>query len=278
MNASRIDAHQHYWRFDPVRDAWITEEMAVLRRDFLPGDAAPLLEAAGIDGVVAVQADQSEAETDFLLQLAAAHPFIRGVVGWVDLRAADLGDRLDRHAEASRLKGFRHIAQAEPDDFLARDDIAAGITELGRRDYTYDLLVYPRQLPAAGRLVARVPEVRFVLDHCAKPPIAGDGLEAWRREFTRLAGHPNVCCKLSGLVTEVRAATWQASDLVPILDIALDAFGPDRLMFGSDWPVCLLRASHAEVADAVRRWTEALGTTDRDAILGGTARRVYRLE
>ncbi len=273
-----IDAHQHYWRFDPVRDSWITEEMAVLRRDFLPTDAAPLLESAGIDGVVAVQADQSEAETDFLLGLAAAHPFILGVVGWVDLRASDLADRLARWKGQPLLKGFRHIAQAEPDDFLARDEVVAGVTELGRWGYSFDLLVYPHQLDAAERLVARVPGVRFVLDHCAKPPIGGDGLGAWQAGLVRLASHPHVSCKLSGLVTEVRTAEWDATDIVPILDAALEAFGPDRLMFGGDWPVCLLRASYGEVADTVLRWTEALGVDDRDAILGGTARRAYRLE
>ncbi len=274
----RIDAHQHYWRFDPVRDTWITEEMAVLRRDHLPAAVAPLLEAAGIDGVVTVQADQSEAETDFLLSLATEYRFIAGVVGWVDLRAADLGDRLARWEGQGLLKGFRHVAQAEPDDFLGRDDVVAGVRELGRRGYSYDLLVYPRQLDAAERLVTRAPGVQFVLDHCAKPPIGGKGLAEWRAGFVRLARHHHVCCKLSGLVTEVCSPTWSDADLVPILDTALEAFGPDRLMFGSDWPVCLLRASYPEVADIVTRWTEALTAGDRDAILGGTARRVYRLE
>jgi L-fuconolactonase len=151
----RIDAHQHYWRFDPVRDQWITPEMSVLRRDFLPGDSAPLLAAAQIDGVVAVQADQSEAETDFLLSLAAQHDFIRGVVGWVDLRATDLTDRLARWRGHRALKGFRHIAQGEPDDFLAQSSVVAGINLLGKHGYSYDILIYPRQLAAAEQLAAR---------------------------------------------------------------------------------------------------------------------------
>lgn len=273
-----IDAHQHYWQFDPVRDAWITEAMGVLRRDYLPSDAAPALAAAGVTGIVAVQADQSEAETDFLLGLAARHPAILGVVGWVDLRADDLAARLDRRADATRLKGFRHIAQAEPADFLVRDAVVAGITELGRRGYSYDILVYPHQLPAAERLAARVPGTRLVLDHCAKPPIGGEGMAAWRDGFRRLARHDHVCCKLSGLVTEVRTASWQARDLEPVLDTALEAFGAGRLMFGSDWPVCLLAADYARVADVVFRWTEQLDAEARAAILGDTARRAYRLE
>lgn len=273
-----IDAHQHYWRFDPVRDAWITEAMGVLRRDYLPEDAAPALASAGVTGVVAVQADQSEAETDFLLSLAARHPMILGVVGWVDLCAGDLGERLARWAGAPHLKGFRHIAQAEPVDFLVRDAVVAGITELGRRGYSYDILVYPHQLDSAERLAARVPGTRLVLDHCAKPPIGSDGMAAWHDGFRRLARHDHVCCKLSGLVTEVRAASWHADDLEPVLDAALEAFGADRLMFGSDWPVCLLTADYGRVAEVVLRWTERLDAGARAAVLGGAARRAYRLE
>jgi L-fuconolactonase len=273
----RIDAHQHFWRYDPVRDAWITAEMAVLRRDFLPEDLAPSIAAAGVVGTVAVQADQSEAETDFLLDLADRHSFIVGVVGWVDIRARDLADRLGRWADRGRLKGFRHIAQAEPDDFLARDDVAAGVAELARHDLAFDLLVYPRQLPAAERLAARTPGGRFVLDHCAKPPIAGGDLATWRADLTRLAAHENVCCKLSGLVTEARWDGWTEADLVPVLDTALECFGADRLMFGSDWPVCLLAADYPRVEAVVDRWAGRLTATEREQVLAGTARRAYRL-
>ncbi len=274
----RIDAHQHYWRYDAVRDSWITPEMGAIRRDFLPAQVAPLLRAAGIAGVVAVQTDQSEQETDFLLALAADHPFIKGVVGWVDLLATDLEARLTRWQHERALKGFRHIAQGEPDDFLAREDIARGVAAVGRRGYAYDILIYPRQLAAAQALVARCPDVRFVLDHCAKPPIAGGDLSAWHDGLVRLAAHPNVICKLSGLVTEADHRSWTATELAPALDMALAAFGADRLMFGSDWPVCLLAAQYSTVHDVIMAWAGQLSEDEHAGIFGGTAVRAYRLE
>lgn len=274
----RIDAHQHYWRFDPVRDEWITPEMSVLRRDFLPGDAAPLLAQSKIDGVVAVQADQSEAETDFLLSLAAQHDFIRGVVGWVDLRAPDLTDRLARWRGNRALKGFRHIAQGEPDDFLAQGDVVAGIAQLGRHGYSYDILIYPRQLAAAEQLVARCPEVRFIVDHCAKPPIVSGELARWQRGLRQLASHPNTYCKLSGLVTEASWIGWSDTDIFPALHAAAEAFGPERLIFGSDWPVCLLAADYLGVIGVIERWARRLTAAERDLLFGGTAQQAYQLE
>lgn len=251
--------------------------MDVLRRDFLPDDAAPLLAAARIDAVVAVQADQSYAETAFLLSLAARHDFIRGVVGWVDLRATDLAERLASYRHAPQLKGFRHIAQGEPDDFLSRREIIAAITLLGTLGYSYDILIYPRQLAAAEQLVASCPGVRFVLDHCAKPDIVGGDLKKWRAELTRLARHAHVTCKLSGLVTEALWQEWTDADLVPYLEVAAEAFGPARLMFGSDWPVCLLAAGYERVIDVVERWAERLTAAERERVFGETAREVYRL-
>jgi L-fuconolactonase len=274
----RIDAHQHYWRFDPVRDSWITPEMAVLRRDFFPDDAAPLLAAAGIDAVVAVQADQSVAETDFLLALAAQQSFIRGVVGWINLRAPDLSEQLARWRGNPLLKGFRHIAQGEPDDFLVRNDVVAGIAELGRQGFSYDILIYPRQLAAAEQLVARCPGVRFVLDHCAKPPIASGDISEWRRGIRRLARHENIACKLSGLVTEASWTGWTAIELTASLDTAAEAFGPGRLMFGSDWPVCLLAADYTGVVSVVDDWAERLTASEQASIFGGTAMSAYHLE
>jgi len=273
----RIDAHQHYWRYDPARHAWITDEMRVIRRDFLPEQAAPLLAAACIDGAVAVQADQTEAETDFLLTLADGNSLIRGVVGWIDLRAADLDEKLARWKGRNALKGFRHIAQAEADDFLARDDVARGVVRLGEHGFSYDILIYARQLAAAERLVARCPGVRFVLDHCAKPNIARGEITEWRAGFQRLARHANVYCKVSGLVTEA-AKAWTYADLLPYMDAATEAFGADRLMFGSDWPVCLVAAEYEQVHDVVRRFTERLAPTERAAVFGGTAALAYRLE
>jgi L-fuconolactonase len=252
--------------------------MGAIRRDFLPADLEPLLAAAEIDGVVAVQTDQSIAETDFLLGLAAEHAFIKGVVGWIDVRASDLSRQLAGWSGNPRLKGFRHLAQGEPDDFLMRDDVVRGVTTIGRHGYSYDLLVYPRQLAAAERLVAWCPGVRFVLDHCAKPPIASGDLTAWRAGFLALAAHENVCCKLSGLVTEARWTSWHDDELEPVLDVALEAFGAERLMFGSDWPVCLLAAGYARVAASLRRWASRLSETERARIFGDTAISAYQLE
>ena len=274
----RVDAHQHFWHYDPVRDSWIDGSMSRLRRDFLPDDVAPALHAAGMDAVVAVQADQSDAETDFLLDLAARHPVIRGVVGWVDLCAPDLAETLARRRGDRRLKGFRHIAQSEPDDFLTRPEILAGIAQLGAQGFTYDILIHARQLAAAEHLVVRCPGVRFVLDHCAKPPIAGGDLSDWKRGLELLARQANVCCKISGLVTEASWTRWTASDIVPCLDIAADAFGADRLLFGSDWPVCLLAGEYARVAEVVETWSARLTSTERERLFGGTAASVYRLE
>lgn len=273
----RVDAHQHYWRFDARRDGWITDDMTVLRRDFLPEHVIPLLREAQIDAVVAVQADQSRAETDFLLSLAGQHEVIRGVVGWVDLCAPDLDEQLAELRTQPPLKGIRHIAQSEPDDFLTRADVVRGITLAGEHGLTYDILIYPQQLAAAEALVSRCPGVRFVLDHCAKPPVASGDLTAWQRGFSRLAQHDNVVCKLSGLVTEASWDRWSAAELVPCLDAALDCFGADRLMFGSDWPVCLLAARYADVLAVVDRWAEPLSAADRALIFGGTAMTVYRL-
>ena len=274
----RIDAHQHYWRYDPARHAWITDDMRAIRRDFLPEQAAPLLAAADMDGAIAVQADQTEAETDFLLSLADENSLIRGVVGWTDLRAPDLDDRLAQWKDQKALKGFRHIAQAEADDFLARDDIARGVARLGDHGFSYDILVYPRQLAAAECLVARCPGVRFVLDHCAKPMIAKGEITEWRAGLQRLAHHSNVCCKVSGLVTEAAPSAWTYADLLPYMDVAAEAFGTDRLIFGSDWPVCLVAAEYERVYDVVHRFAERLTPAERTAVFGGTAAMAYRLE
>ena len=273
----RIDTHQHFWRFDAVRDAWITPEMSLLRRDFLPDDIAPAMRSVGIDASMAVQADQSEAETDFLLDLAAQFPMVRGVVGWVDLCAPDLETRVARWRGNQHLKGFRHIAQGEPDDFLTRDDVIAGVHRLGELGYSYDVLIWPRQLDAAAGLIAQCPHVQFILDHCAKPPIATGALDAWRTGLTALARRENVVCKLSGLVTEASWSSWTDIEITHILDVTLDAFGAARLMFGSDWPVCLLAASYERVVGLVNDWAARLPESERTLVFGGTAVRVYRL-
>jgi len=272
----RIDSHQHFWKFDPVRDAWITPEMAVIRRDFLPEDLSPELKANGIDATIAVQADQSEAETEFLVELASRHKFIAGVVGWVDLRARNLEDRLRHWAERPSVVGFRHIAQAEPDDrFLATAAFVAGVAKLKPFGFTYDLLVYPRQLPAAIELASRLPDQPFVLDHIAKPPIKSGEEGAWCGHIRELAQNQNVYCKLSGLVTEADWTRWTAEHCKPYLDVVLEAFGPDRLMFGSDWPVCLLAGSYERVLGLIESYVLTHQAAAAPNIFGENAARFY---
>jgi len=273
----RIDAHQHFWRHHPVRDRWITDEMSILRRDFLPRELDTLLSGAGMNGSIAVQADQSENETRFLLELAEEHPAVMGVVGWVDLLAPDLSERLEHFSLSERFCGVRHIAQAEPDDFLEREDVVRGIGLLRRFDLTFDILVYPRQLAAALTLVRQLPDQPFVVDHMAKPLIGEGVMEPWASRMRELASHPNVWCKLSGLVTEADWAGWRAEDIRPYLDAAFEAFGPERLMFGSDWPVCLLAAEYGEVMGLIESYTEALSAGERAAVFGRNAVEFYGL-
>ena len=273
----RIDAHQHFWHYDPVRDGWITEEMSVLKRDFLPHELDALLDGNGMDGTVAVQADQSETETRFLLGLAEDHPNILGVVGWVDLRSPDLPERLESLARFRRLRGVRHIAQAESDDFLARPEVISGIGRLRDFELTYDILVYPRQLPAALTLVHALPDQPFVLDHMAKPLIGLGVREPWATQVRELASHPKVWCKISGLVTEADWGRWRPDDFRPYLDLVFDAFGPHRLMFGSDWPVCLLAAEYRQVVELIETYAEQLPAPERGALFGGNAASFYGL-
>jgi len=273
----RIDAHQHFWHFDPVRDSWITQEMGVLRRDYLPDDLMPLLATNAVDGTVAVQADPSEAETRFLLDLAESHPWIKGVVGWIDLLAPDLDRTLERFCRHERFRGVRHIAQAEPDDYLARSEVIEGIRRLGRFDLTYDILIFPRQLPAALTLVKALPDQPFVVDHLAKPLIADRLMEPWATQMKEMGGRPNVWCKVSGLVTEAKWDEWEPEDFRPYLDVALEAFGPERLMFGSDWPVCLLAAEYGEVVDLAEGYLAGLSAAERARISGENAVELYGL-
>jgi L-fuconolactonase len=275
---TRIDAHQHFWHYDPVRDAWITDEMSVIRRDCLPEELESHCQASHIDGTIAVQADQSEQETEFLLGLAERHPLIHGVVGWVDLRAPDLAERLEHFRRFPKLRGVRHIAQAEPDDFFTQEDVLRGVGHLRAFGLTYDVLVYAHQLPAALALVDRLPDQPFVVDHLAKPRIRDGAMEPWTSHMQTLAEHPNVCCKVSGMVTEADWERWRPEDLRPYLDVVFEAFGADRLMFGSDWPVCLLAASYQRVVEVVETYASQVSASDRESVFGGTAARFYGLE
>lgn len=284
-----IDAHQHFWHYRPARDTWIGDNMPVLKRDYLPADLLPELCANGIDGTIAVQADQAEAETLFLLEQARRNPFIAGVVGWVDLCAPDVCQRLEYFSQFPKLRGFRHVAQSELDDrFLVREDFVRGLAMLAEFGLTYDILIYARQLPAAVELVERLPDQAFVLDHIGKPGIAKiDGKSAesgthefdtWAAGIRAVAKHPRVCCKLSGLITEADWRGWRANDFKPYLDIVFGAFGADRLMFGSDWPVCLLAGTYGQVKGLIENYLLGWPEADREKIFGSNAARFYGLE
>ena len=274
--AMRLDAHQHFWRYDPAQHVWMTDAMVALRRDYLPEDLAPLLQASGFAGTIAVQARQMVEETEWLLALAEKHAFIRGVVGWVDLRSPDLGAQLERFGANPKLVGVRHVVHDEPDeDFMLRPEFRRGIARLGPAGLTYDLLLRPPHLKAAIRLVDEFSDQPFVLDHIAKPGVGDVSKSPWREDIFRLAERPNVSCKLSGLVTEADWKAWQPGDFRPALDVVLKAFGPDRLMIGSDWPVCTLAGDYATTMGVVMDFVRDLNPSEQDGILGGNCARVY---
>jgi len=273
-----IDTHQHFWRYSPAEYGWIDDTMASLRRNFLPEEARREMTVADVHASIAVQARQTVDETRWLLELAEGDPFIAGVVGWVDLQAADLDEQLDQLSRHPRLVGLRHIVQGEPDGFLERPAFLHGVGRLERYGLTYDILVYPRQLSSAVEFARAFPRQRFVLDHLGKPDIRGQGLREWRRHFDLLAALPNVCCKLSGLVTEADWGSWTGPQLRPYIDAALEAFGPSRLMIGSDWPVCTVAASYQTVVGLVRDAISEYSESEQAQILQGTARDFFHLK
>lgn len=276
----RIDAHQHFWRYDADAYPWMGDGMDVLKRDRLPADLRPLLDAQGIDACIAVQARADEAETDFLLALADDHDWIAAVVGWVDLRAADLHARLARWDARAKLAGFRHLLQDDPDVAATLGDAAfnRGVATLQARGQVYEVLVRgAAQLASTPAFCAHHDRHWLVLDHLGKPAIGGGEGAAWRKALAELAALPHVACKLSGLVTEVLGERIQADAIRRCLDTALELFGPRRLLFGSDWPVCLLRADYAEVAGLVADWSQALSADEHAALWGGNAVRCYGL-
>ncbi|WP_416964192.1 amidohydrolase family protein [Streptomyces sp. Agncl-13] len=277
-----VDAHHHVWDLSVHDQDWITgPELQPLRRDFTVTDLAPEARAAGVDRTVLVQTITVAEETPEFLALADTHDLIAGVVGWTDLTRPDITDELARLRElpgGRYLKGIRHQVQGEPDpNWLLRPDVRRGLTAVADAGLVYDLLVLPHQFPAAVQVAASLPQLAFVLDHLGKPPIASGQLEPWATSLRSLAALPNTYCKLSGLVTEADWKTWSTEDLHPYADTALDAFGPSRLMFGSDWPVCTLAATYGQVADAAGELTDDLSAAERAEVLGGTATRVYGL-
>ena len=275
----RIDAHQHFWRYDDDEYEWIEkEDLKPLAKDFLPKHLAPLLEQTGIGGTILVQARQTLAETEWLLKLADRYDLIRGVVGWVDLRASDMRTQLMAYARHPKFCGVRHILHDEADDFyMLHPDFVRGLATLTEFDFAYDLLIRPRHLRYAIQLVGRLPRQRFVLDHIAKPPIATGELEPWATQIVDLAQYPNVYCKVSGLVAEADWKEWEPSDLRPYLDVVFDAFGAERIIFGSNWPVCIVAASYAQVVQVVTEYIGDLSQEEQEAVMGGNAARFYQL-
>jgi L-fuconolactonase len=275
----RIDAHQHFWKFDPIRDSWIGPDMKAIQRDFFPDDLLPLLQAAGIDGCVTVQVDSSEEENEFMFSNADRHEFIRGVVGWVDLQDPGIEDRLAWYRRFPKMKGFRHVLQGERDRALMlKPAFKRGIGLLAKYGYTYDILIYPDQLGYASEFVAAFPDQPFIIDHIAKPHIKDRFItEEWKDAIRAVAVHENTWCKISGMVTEADWYHWKPEHLKPYIDTVVEAFGVGRLLYGSDWPVCLVAASYQQVAQVVKDYFSAFSSAEQDAFFGGNAMKFYHL-
>ena len=274
----KIDAHQHFWKFDPVRDSWITEDMSRIQRDFLPQDLFTVLKENGFDGCVVVQSDQSEEENQFQLDNAEKFDFVRGVVGWVDLQNEKVEERLEYYSSFSKMKGFRHVLQGEPQrDLMLHSDFKRGISFLSKYNFTYDILIFPDQLKFSKQLVAEFPDQQFVIDHLAKPYIQSGEIEGWKKDIEAIAKHPNVFCKISGFVTEADWKNWMAGDFRPYFDIVVNAFGINRIMFGSDWPVCLVAGEYKEVVDITKDYFSSFTHEEQEKFFGGNAVQFYNL-
>ncbi|MDB5210362.1 MAG: amidohydrolase 2 [Sediminibacterium sp.] len=272
-----VDSHQHFWKYDPVVHEWINGDMSVIRKDFLPEDLLHVFQQNNIEGCVAVQADQSEKETDFLIGLANTNPFIKAVVGWVDLRAENIKERLAHYKQYPVVKGFRHILQGEDLSFMLQPDFLRGIAALQEFGFTYDVLIFPKHLSSAIELVKQFPEQPFVIDHMAKPFIKDGLIDDWKKGMRTLAQFPNVYCKISGMVTEAGWKNWKREDFTPYLDVVTESFGVNRLMYGSDWPVCLVAASYEKVLGLVKNYFSSFSPGEREAVFGGNASRFYGL-
>jgi len=274
----RIDSHQHFWKYDPVRYDWIDDSMSVIQKDFLPDDLAPILKANNFDGCISVQSYQSEQENDFQLANADRHSFIKGVVGWVDLRSPQIEGRLNYYQHFKKLKGFRHVLQGEPQrDFMLRPAFLNGISLLKKYGYTYDILILPDQLKYAAEFVAQFPDQRFVIDHIAKPNIKQKELKEWEKGIKAIAAFDNVYCKVSGMVTEADWENWQPADFNNYLEVVTNSFGTGRLMYGSDWPVCNVAADYGQVVNIVKDYFSTFSQTEQQAFFGGNAIGFYNI-
>jgi L-fuconolactonase len=276
----RIDSHQHFWKFDPVRDNWINSDMSVIARDFLPGDLLPILQGNGIDGSVVVQTCHMDQDNHFMLDLAEQNSFIKGVVGWVNLQSIRVEDKLKYyHDNYPKMKGFRHVLQSDPDDqLMLRDSFKNGISLLSKHGFTYDILIYPKHLKYAAQLTAEFPDQKFVLDHLAKPHIKTREIDAWKKDIEALSKNLNVYCKVSGMLTEADWYSWKTEDFTPYLDVVFNAFSTNRVMYGSDWPVCKLAGGYNRAMEILKIYTSRFSEKEQDLFFGGNAIAFYNLD
>ena len=273
-----IDSHQHFWKYEPVKHSWIDDDMSVIRRDFSPSDLAKVYQENSIDGCVAVQADQTQEETGFLIDLASINNFIKGIVGWVDLRAENIENVLEKYSTDKIVKGFRHVVQGEADhNFLLRPNFSRGISLLEKHNFTYDILVFPHQLGSVLEFVKKFPHQKFVIDHIAKPYIKDGYFEGWATMMTAIGKHKNVSCKMSGMVTEADFNTWSPEQIHPYMDTVLEAFGSKRILFGSDWPVCLVAGNYSKIKKLTTDFISQLSKIEQNSIMGNNAIEFYNL-
>jgi L-fuconolactonase len=274
----RIDSHQHFWQFDPIRDSWINDEMKIIQQDFLPTDLLPVLQTHGFDGCITVQSNQTEAENTFQLDNAANNDFIKGVVGWVDLRAGNVEERLGFYTQFPKLKGFRHVLQGEAQrDLMLSPKFMNGIAHLAQFGYTYDILIFPDQLQYLPKLLAAFPKQKFVLDHIAKPLIKTGQINDWKKNMEAAAQYHNLYCKISGMVTEADWQNWKPSDFTPYLDVVVDAFGTNRIMYGSDWPVCLVAGGYQKIKSIVTDYFSGFSKDEQHLFFGLNAMNFYNI-
>jgi len=272
-----IDTHQHFWNYDPKTHDWINEDMKVIRKDFLPADLAPILKENNVDGCIAVQADQTDAETQILIREANQNSFIKGVVGWVDLNSTEIEAALASYTDTKILKGFRHILQAEPKGFMLAPSFKKGIDALTKYNYTYDLLIYASQLKEAKEFISNHSTQPIVIDHLAKPNIKEGEWENWKKDINEIAQYPNVYCKISGMATEANWNTWTMDTLKPYIDTVVEAFGTDRIMFGSDWPVCLLASSYSKWLETLQNYFNTFSIDEQASFFANNAIKFYKL-
>jgi L-fuconolactonase len=273
-----IDAHQHFWIYDPIRDSWIPDEMPMIKKDFLPKDIAPLLKANDFDGCITVQSEQAERENVFQLENAKENSFIKGIIGWVDLQAKDVKEKLSYYSQYKKIKGFRHILQGEAQrDLMLKTEFLNGIKALHEFDYTYDILIFPDQLKFIQQFVAQFPTQKFVIDHLAKPYIKRKKIDDWKKNIQKISKHENVYCKISGFITEGDMKSWKEEDFTPYFDTAVESFGINRIMFGSDWPVCLGGADYKTVVNITRNYFSSFTRDEQNKFFGNNAIEFYNL-